>query len=216
MALPPRLFVIVGLGNYPYPNTRHSIGQLLVASLATKAATLPGASGSPNLVLNAGKTAWTSQLTLETPPTPPTPTATDQPLRLLFVRPRALMNISGPAIQKAITGFLPSPFSTYRICTLQDDLDLAPSVLKIQRGGSPRGHNGVRSLERTLGTRDFWRIRIGVGRPEKKGDVPQWVMGALGRDEVRSVEFDGEGWEGAAVKKAWEEIEKMAWAQEEE
>ena len=120
------------------------------------------------------------------------------------------MNISGPAIIGSLTSFLPQPYTTYRILTLQDDLDLPLSTIKLQKGGSPRGHNGVRSLERSLGTRDFWRIRIGVGRPENKADVARWVMGALSRDEVRAVECE-DGWEGEASRRAWEEILKVVW-----
>ncbi|KAL8293685.1 hypothetical protein RQP46_000386 [Phenoliferia psychrophenolica] len=203
----PRLFVVVGLGNYTHPSTRHSIGQILLSSLAYKASQEHLSTGSPNLLLTPKKTAWTSQITLPPPPD------SEAPLKLLFVKPRALMNISGPSVVQTITSFLPQPYATYRILTLQDDLDLPPSTIKLQRGGSPRGHNGVRSLERSLGTRDFWRIRIGVGRPDNKADVAKWVLGALGRDEVRAVESE-DGWEGEAARKAWAEVLKVAWGAE--
>ncbi|KAK4706164.1 peptidyl-tRNA hydrolase, PTH1 family, partial [Phenoliferia sp. Uapishka_3] len=206
----PRLFVIVGLGNYTHPSTRHSVGQILLSSLAYKASQEHLSTGSPTLLLNAKKAAWTSQITLPAPPQ----STSDVPLKLLFVKPRALMNVSGPSVVSSIQSFLPQPYSTYRILTLQDDLDLPASAIKIQRGGSPRGHNGVRSLERSLGTRDFWRIRIGIGRPENKADVARWVLSALGRDEVRAVECE-DGWEGGAASRAWAEVLKIAWAEAE-
>jgi PTH1 family peptidyl-tRNA hydrolase len=70
-------------------------------------------------------------------------------------------------------------------------------------------------LERSLGTRDFWRVRVGVGRPDRKSEVASWVMGPLGRDEVRACEWeDGKG--GELVEKVWEEILRIGYAPEED
>lgn len=187
---------------------------------------------------------------------PPAPVAQEEPeplppLELLFILPRLLMNVSGPAItafaslpvvdasaakppQSAWsstftpsappkTPFLPSPPPPYSILTLQDDLDLPSFTTKVQRGGSPRGHNGVRSLTTALGgSRDFWRIRLGVGRPpdagkkskSDRGDVSGWVMGPLGGDEVRACEWE-EGQEGGRVlNEVWREIMRIGWLEE--
>lgn len=129
------------------------------------------------------------------------------------------MNVNGPAVVSCANAYL-RPFNSFRIITLQDDLDLAPSVIKSQRGGGPRGHNGVRSVTRSLPahcSRDFWRFRVGIGRPENRSEVANWVMGALGRDEVQAVEFDDDrGVGGIVLERTWEEILKIGWAEEEE
>ena len=123
------------------------------------------------------------------------------------------MNISGPPILSAAAAFLPSPLPTYRVVTLQDDLDLPSLSHKLQRGGSPRGHNGVRSMEKALGTREFYRVRLGVGRPERKEQVAAWVMGALERDDVRACEYE-DGKSGELVRKVWEEVLRIGWAED--
>lgn len=137
-------------------------------------------------------------------------------LEIMFVKPALFMNISGSAIVSASRSFLPSPTSiasssNYRIITIQDDLDLPPLTYKIQRGGSPRGHNGIRSLSKSLhGARDFYRIRIGVGRPEDKRDaISDWVMGALRRDEVRACERNEQGGGGSLLMGCWGEIMRI-------
>lgn len=137
-----------------------------------------------------------------------------RPLEILFLKPRLLMNISGPAVLTAARSFLPSPLASYRIITIQDDLDLPSLSLKPQRGGSPRGHNGVRSVSTSLaGSRDFHRLRIGIGRPaEKKDSISDWVLGPLTREEVRACEFDEErGKAGSVLEAVWREVLKIGW-----
>lgn len=130
------------------------------------------------------------------------------------------MNINGPAVISAANSFLPHPYSTYSILTLQDDLDLPPLSYKLQKGGGPRGHNGVRSISKSLPpsqSRDFYRVRLGIGRPENRSDVAGWVLGALGREEVEGVEWDEErGRGGEVLEKVWEEILRIGWAGAEE
>lgn len=230
-----RTLVVAGLGNYTHPLTRHSvsqtrlppfscsprlstqIGQLLLVSLAAKAASLPGARGSPTLLLNKQLQAYTSTVTLS----PPRQLAVSAQgvargdLQITFVKPRVLMNISGPVLLSALSSTKSKPS---RLITLQDDLDLLPPLIKAQLGGSPRGHNGVRSTERSLSSKNFWRIRLGIGRPGPKSEgrsVADWVMGPLGRDEVRSCEWDENGG-GEMLRKVWDEIMRIGWMEEEE
>ena len=128
------------------------------------------------------------------------------------------MNVNGPAVLSVATTYL-RPFDSFRIITLQDDLDLAPSVVKFQRGGGPRGHNGVRSVSRSLPphcNRDFHRVRVGIGRPDNRSEVANWVLSAMGRDEVQAVEYDEDrGKGGIVLERVWEEIMKIGWADEE-
>lgn len=181
--------------------------------LALKAASQPTANGSPTLLLNKSHPAWLAKISLSPPP-PLAATAqgiANSPLELLFVKPRLLMNISGPSILSASKNFNPLPGHSYRLITIQDDLDLPTNTIKLQKGGSPRGHNGVRSLASALGTRDFHRLRIGIGRPDNKADVAKFVMGAMGRDEVRSCECDDDGKGGNVLEACWREILKIGW-----
>ncbi|GAA6007559.1 hypothetical protein JCM10207_006386 [Rhodosporidiobolus poonsookiae] len=260
-----RRLVVVGLGNYTHPLTRHSVGQILLKNLAKRAASDSRFRSSGSSTLTSAKygkhSAWTTLITLtplsQDPPKPP--------LELLFVLPKALMNISGPAVVSACADFLPplarertpppppppvvpappppaadssdpAPLAPrqqyrrpkpppaplkpmYRLLSLQDDLDAPPSSIKYQRGGGPRGHNGVRSLSASLpvqgGSRDFHRLWVGIGRPEERSQVARWVLAPLGRSEVEAVEFDEDrGKGGAALEKAWEEIVRVAYEEE--
>lgn len=71
----------------------------------------------------------------------------------------------------------------------------------------------MRSMEKALGTREFYRVRLGVGRPERKEQVAAWVMGALERDDVRACEYE-DGKSGELVRKVWEEVLRIGWAED--
>lgn len=106
----------------------------------------------------------------------------------------------------------------HRLLTLQDDLDLSPSVLKYQRAGGPRGHNGVRSVSSpgALGTNRFHRLWVGIGRPEERSEVARWVLSPLSREEVRRCEFEeGEGRGGEVLERAWNEVLRIGFEEEE-
>lgn len=114
----------------------------------------------------------------------------------------------------------PSPPSDplLRLVTLQDDLDLSPSVLKYQRAGGPRGHNGVRSVSSpgALGTNRFHRLWVGIGRPEERSEVARWVLSPLSREEVRRCEFEEEAGRGGEVlERAWNEVLRIGFEEEE-
>ncbi|SCV73121.1 BQ2448_7046 [Microbotryum intermedium] len=219
MVAASRRFVIAGLGNYPYPLTRHSIGQILLKSLAHKAASLPRSTGTPHLKLDSSKHVWSTTITVQSD-------AFDGrdylPFELMFCLPKRLMNVCGPVIVEASKTFLGSSASAsarhsksridgWKILTLQDDLDLKPGTFKVQRGGSPRGHNGVRSVEGALGNRDFNRIRLGIGRPESKSEVAKYVLEPLGREEVQSIDWDqGRQRGGELIENVWREVMRIA------
>lgn len=107
----------------------------------------------------------------------------------------------------------------YRLLALQDDLDSPPSSVKYQRGGGPRGHNGIRSLSASLpgqgGSRDFHRLWIGIGRPEERSKVAGWVLSALPGTEVHKCEIEeGAVRGGEVLEKAWEEVLRVAYEEE--
>jgi peptidyl-tRNA hydrolase, PTH1 family len=120
-------------------------------------------------------------------------------LRLALLKPETYMNVSGKSIAAARRFFKTDPDA---LLIVHDDVDLAPGRLQARRGGGLAGHNGLRSIAGALGTQDFLRLRIGVGRPER-GD-PRPVA-----DYVLS-EFEPEVDVDALVARAADAVETIA------
>ena len=103
-------------------------------------------------------------------------------LRLGLLKPETYMNESGRSVAAATRFFKVEPES---LLVVHDDVDLEPGRLQARRGGGLAGHNGLRSLARDLGTQEFVRLRIGVGRPGR-GDprsVSDWVLSPFAPEE---------------------------------
>jgi PTH1 family peptidyl-tRNA hydrolase len=94
------------------------------------------------------------------------------PPKIHFLKPETFMNLSGEAVQAAATFFKIPPEN---ILVVHDELDLLLGQCGLKFSGGLNGHNGLRSLKAGLGTADFWRLRIGIGRPAN-GDVYNWVL----------------------------------------
>ncbi|MDR1126773.1 MAG: aminoacyl-tRNA hydrolase [Treponema sp.] len=96
-----------------------------------------------------------------------------------FLKPETYMNMSGIAVQSAAV-FLKIP--PERVLIVHDELDLDLGQASFKFAGGLNGHNGLRSIKACLGSADFWRLRIGIGRPEK-GEVIDWVLSDFTSDE---------------------------------
>jgi len=94
--------------------------------------------------------------------------------KVLALKPMTYMNLSGEAVQAAAAFFKIAP---EQITAFHDELDLAPGKLRMKRGGGAAGHNGLRSMDRILGTPDYWRVRLGIGHPGDKDRVTGHVLG---------------------------------------
>ena len=94
--------------------------------------------------------------------------------RVLLLKPGTYMNASGESVQPAAAFFKLEPAS---ITAFHDELDLAPGKVRVKRGGGAAGHNGLRSMDRILGTPEYWRVRLGIGHPGDKARVHGWVLG---------------------------------------
>jgi PTH1 family peptidyl-tRNA hydrolase len=101
--------------------------------------------------------------------------------KILALKPLTYMNASGEAVQAA-AAFYKLPHDA--ITAFHDELDLVPGKLRVKFGGGTAGHNGLRSLDRQLGTAEFWRVRMGIGHPGSKDRVLPYVLGDFSRDEV--------------------------------
>ncbi len=95
-------------------------------------------------------------------------------VKVLALKPQTYMNGSGESVQPA-AGFHKIPPGD--IWAFHDELDLAPGKVRVKRGGGAAGHNGLRDMQRSLGTPDFWRVRLGIGHPGHKDRVTGHVLG---------------------------------------
>ncbi len=100
--------------------------------------------------------------------------------KVLALKPQTYMNASGESVQAA-AGFYKLPVDA--ITAFHDELDLVPGKVRVKRGGGAAGHNGLRSMDRMLGSPDYWRVRLGIGHPGVKDRVLGHVLGDFGRDD---------------------------------
>lgn len=160
-------FLLVGLGNpgTRYAGTRHNIGFEVAEALSARWQ-VPRARKRFGGLIAEGRTR------------PGGP-------RVAILLPQTYMNESGQAAGPA-RGSLGVELD--RVVALHDEIDLPFGEIRTKLGGGVAGHNGLKSLDRGLGSRDFWRVRIGVGRPDSTDPeiVSRWVLGRFseGRDEV--------------------------------
>ncbi len=99
--------------------------------------------------------------------------------KVLLLRPETYMNLSGTSVQPAAAFYKLRP---EEIIVAHDEIDLPYGTVSVRRGGGLGGHNGLRSIAGTLGTNEFARLRIGVGRPSR-GDVSSYVLGRFSPEE---------------------------------
>lgn len=90
--------------------------------------------------------------------------------KVFFLKPQTFMNRSGECVQSFMKYF---DITLENILVVHDDLDLAPGRVKIVQGGGAGGHNGIRSLIQHLGTKDFARLKIGIGHPRDNAETAQ-------------------------------------------
>lgn len=98
---------------------------------------------------------------------------------VVLLKPQTFMNRSGRSVAKALTFF---NVPANQCVVLHDDLDLDLGVVKVKVGGGHGGHNGLRSIIDEVGSADFVRVRLGIGRPSH-GDTIDWVLGPFTSDE---------------------------------
>ena len=103
--------------------------------------------------------------------------------RVIALKPQTYMNGSGESVQPAAAFYKLPP---ERITAFHDELDLVAGKVRVKRGGGAAGHNGLRSMDRRLGTPEYWRVRLGIGHPGSKERVQGHVLGNFAKAD--------EGW----------------------
>ena len=104
---------------------------------------------------------------------------------LFILKPQTFMNVSGRAVGALAQFYKILPES---ILVVHDELDLPPGSAKLKLGGGHGGHNGLKDIIAHLGTRDFWRLRLGIGHPGERSDVSDYVLNAPRREEMELIE----------------------------
>ena len=164
--------VIAGLGNpgREYEGTRHNVGFLFLDVLFEEL-TVRGASGS-----------WRQRGEAEVAE------VRSGAERLLLIKPLSFMNRSGEVVAPLL-GFY--KVAVGDLVVVHDDADLQLGRIHLKLGGGDGGHNGIKSISQLLGSKDFIRMRLGIGRPDlaveseqAKADLVPWVLGRFGEDEL--------------------------------
>ena len=158
--------LIVGLGNPgpSYAGNRHNVGFMVLGELARRV-------GGRFTSHKAGADVIEARLAR---------------LRVILARPRSFMNVSGPAVAGTARYFKIPPTD---VVVVHDDLDLDYGVIKLKRGGGEGGHNGLRSISSCLGSKDYLRVRFGIGRPPGRMDPADFVLRDFSADQRRELDL---------------------------
>ncbi len=159
------MYLIVGLGNpeEEYSNTRHNMGFDVVNKISKEY----------NIEINKNKFKGlygTGMIENE---------------KVILLKPQTYMNLSGESIIEAIKFY---KIDISKIIVIYDDIDVKPGKIKIRKKGGPGSHNGMKSVISCLGSQEFSRIRVGIGSPEHKDDMINYVIGKVPKEELEQLD----------------------------
>lgn len=149
------LLLVVGLGNPGpgYAGNRHNVGQMVADDLARR-------------IGATFKSSRTNARVAEGRISVPGP-------RVVLAKPNSFMNVSGGPVAGLAKYYSVEPA---RIVVIHDELDIPFDTVRLKLGGGPGGHNGVKDIAKALGTPDFVRVRVGIGRPPGRMDPADFVL----------------------------------------
>lgn len=160
------LWLVVGLGNPgpSYAGNRHNVGFMVLDLLAERAGSrFKAHKGRADVV--EGRLAGQ---------------------RAVLAKPKTYMNLSGGPVA-ALRDFFKVP--TERIVVVHDELDIPYGTLRLKQGGGDNGHNGLRSITSAIGSKDYLRVRVGVGRPPGRQDPADYVLKDFAAAERKDLGF---------------------------
>jgi len=155
------MYLIVGLGNpgNRYQATRHNIGFMVLEKLAAKLE-LDLSQKSFNALWGKGKIGSEN---------------------VILAMPQTFMNLSGNSVRQ-LHAFFKTDLSN--LVVIHDDLDLSFGSVRLKTGGGNAGHKGLASIEENLGSSEFMRIRLGIGKPSDKSRIEGYVLESFGKEEL--------------------------------
>ena len=160
----PDTFILIGLGNpgREYRDNRHNFGFMLIDRLIVR--------------LNARGLKLQSKAIVTS--------AVYEDRKVLLAKPQTYMNLSGQSVQ-GLAHFYKLPLE--QLLVAHDDLDIPFGTIRVRPGGGPGGQKGVASAIERLGSKDFARLRLGIGRPPGRMDPADYVLQNFSRDEMKDV-----------------------------
>ena len=162
-------WLVTGLGNpgREYAANRHNVGFMVADLLATR---IGGRFGRPKRVVAE---AAEGRLGFGGP-------------KLIVVKPLTFMNLSGAPVV-ALAQFFKVPVEN--LIAVHDELDVPYGQIRVKRGGGEGGHNGLRSMSKSLGSKEYARVRFGIGRPPGRQDPADYVLSDFSGAERKELEF---------------------------
>lgn len=158
-------FIVAGLGNYgrEYEGTRHNAGFIAVDFVAEKLGVKINRAKFKSLVAEADISGK----------------------RVLLMKPQTYMNASGTAISEATDFYKIPPENVLVLC---DDVSFDPGKIRVRRDGSAGGHNGLKSIEKRLGSQNYPRVKIGVGKKPDGYDLADFVLSKMTENDKKTIE----------------------------
>ena len=159
------MYLIIGLGNpeEEYSKTRHNMGFNTINQIARQY----------EIQVNKNKFQGLSENTII------------EGQKVMLVKPQTYMNLSGNCVKEFMNFY---KIEKENIIVIYDDMDIEPGRIKIRKKGSSGGHNGMKSIIQMIGTDEFPRIRVGIGRPDYNGDDINYVIGTIPEKEIPKLE----------------------------
>ncbi len=154
------MYLIIGLGNpeQDYSDTRHNMGFDAINKLANEYK-ISLDKNKFKAIYGIGKI---------------------EDKKVILVKPQTFMNLSGESVQMLMQFY---KIPEEKLIVIYDDIDLEPEIVKIRKSGGAGTHNGMKSVISLLGTQNFTRIRVGIGKPENKERLIEHVIGAISTED---------------------------------
>lgn len=160
-----RMYLIVGLGNpeKDYSNTRHNMGFHTVNKL--------GEQYDIRIIKSKFKGLYGQGII--------------EGEKVILLKPQTFMNLSGESIKEIMQFY---KIELEKLIVVYDDIDIEPGIIKIRKAGGPGTHNGMKSVVQELNTQHFKRVRVGIGMPEKKENLIEYVLGAIPSEDKETLD----------------------------
>lgn len=157
-------YLIVGLGNIgvEYANTRHNMGFMVLDAWAQ----------ASNIVFESGRYGSTASISFKG-------------RKFYLLKPSTYMNLSGKAVRYWMNEL---DIPVENLMVISDDLNIPFGTLRLRKGGSAGGHNGLSNINELIGTQDYARIRVGIGNDFGRGHQVDFVLGELSDEQKKQME----------------------------